>query len=139
MFDIVLNTGRIYGQSNITSEERDKPKKFTHNSKIVEVIKTSYELGHKHMFITEIMVRIANGKINPITESDYKHLNKNDIEDLYMLKKLLTITSKPVVGLIYENNKKENRVMILKENPKFCYATLKRILEMVKKYNKDIK
>ncbi|GKD87563.1 hypothetical protein Tco_1358717, partial [Tanacetum coccineum] len=53
-------------------------------------------------------------------------------------KKLLTITSKPVVGLIYENNKKEKRVMILKENPKFCDATLKRVLEMVKKYNKDI-
>ncbi|GKA85860.1 hypothetical protein Tco_0807514 [Tanacetum coccineum] len=163
---------------------------------IVEVIRTSYELGHEHKFITEIMVRRDNGKINPITESDYKHLNKNDIKYLYLLyvndkvkdyretgllgslsvfirsyvigervrdfqlgmesyqqkvnlttptitftsiekKKLLTITSKPVVGLIYENNKKEKRVMILKEIPKFCDAILKRVLKMVKKYNKN--
>nr|GEZ94069.1 hypothetical protein [Tanacetum cinerariifolium] len=54
-------------------------------------------------------------------------------------KKQLTKTSKPVVGLIYENSKKEKRVMILKEIPKFCDATLKRVLEMVKKYNKDVK
>ncbi|GKE64169.1 hypothetical protein Tco_1518330 [Tanacetum coccineum] len=52
---------------------------------------------------------------------------------------MLTITSKPVVGLIYKNSKKEKRVMILKEIPKFCDATLKRVLEMVKKYNKDVK
>nr|GEV85541.1 retrovirus-related Pol polyprotein from transposon TNT 1-94 [Tanacetum cinerariifolium] len=54
-------------------------------------------------------------------------------------KKLLTITSKPIVGLIYENNKKENSVMILSEIPNFCNATLKRVLEIVKKYNKDVK
>nr|GEV39995.1 uncharacterized mitochondrial protein AtMg00810-like [Tanacetum cinerariifolium] len=54
-------------------------------------------------------------------------------------KKLLTITSKPVVGLIYENIKKQKRVMILKEIIKFCDATLKRVLEMVKKYNKDVR
>nr|GEV86753.1 hypothetical protein [Tanacetum cinerariifolium] len=52
---------------------------------------------------------------------------------------MITITSKPVDGLIYENSKKEKRVMILKEILKFCDATLKRVLEMVKKYNKDVK
>ncbi|GKC94856.1 hypothetical protein Tco_1160298 [Tanacetum coccineum] len=41
--------------------------------------------GHEHKVITEIVVRRANGKINPITESYYKHLNKNNIEDLYLL------------------------------------------------------
>ncbi|GKA05537.1 hypothetical protein Tco_0684657 [Tanacetum coccineum] len=41
--------------------------------------------------------------------------------------------------MIYENNKKEKRVMILKEVPKFCDATLKMVLEMLKKYNKDVK
>ncbi|GJV26884.1 hypothetical protein Tco_1383332 [Tanacetum coccineum] len=54
-------------------------------------------------------------------------------------KKLLTITSKPVVGLIYKNSKEENRVMIFKEIPKLCGATLKRVLEMVKKFNMDVK
>nr|GEV79143.1 putative reverse transcriptase domain-containing protein [Tanacetum cinerariifolium] len=54
-------------------------------------------------------------------------------------KKLLTIILKPIVGLIYKNSKKEKRVIILKEIPKFYDATLKRVLEMVKKFNKDIK
>ncbi|GJT99615.1 hypothetical protein Tco_1109954 [Tanacetum coccineum] len=46
--------------------------------------------------------------------------------------KLLTITSDPVVGLIYENSKQEKRVMDIKEISKFCDATLKRVLEKVK-------
>ncbi|GJV51830.1 hypothetical protein Tco_1447571 [Tanacetum coccineum] len=155
---------------------RDKPEEVYSESKIVEVIRTSYELGHEHKFITKIVVRRANGKIDPITEPDYKYLNKNDIEDLYLLciygrvkdyretgllgslsvfirstiiwekvhdfqlriesyqqkvnltaltitfpnikrKKLCSITSKPVIGMIYDNNKKEKRVMILKEIP----------------------
>nr|GEZ03409.1 hypothetical protein [Tanacetum cinerariifolium] len=39
-----------------------------------------------HKFITEIMLRRSNGKIDLIKESNYKYLNKNDIEDLYMLR-----------------------------------------------------
>ncbi|GJV78100.1 hypothetical protein Tco_1509684 [Tanacetum coccineum] len=53
--------------------------------------------------------------------------------------KLMTITFEPVVGLIYENSKKEKRVMVIKEILKFCYATLKRVLEKVKKFNMDVK
>ncbi|GJW17768.1 hypothetical protein Tco_0025204, partial [Tanacetum coccineum] len=54
-------------------------------------------------------------------------------------KKLLTFTSKSVVGLIYENNKKEKRVMIIKKIPKFCDVTLIRVLKLVEKMNKDVK
>ncbi|GJR21347.1 hypothetical protein Tco_0969874 [Tanacetum coccineum] len=53
--------------------------------------------------------------------------------------KLLTITSDPLVGLIYENKKKENRVMDIKEILKLCDATLKRVLEKVKIFNLDVK
>ncbi|GKD30456.1 hypothetical protein Tco_1241234 [Tanacetum coccineum] len=145
-------------------EKRDKPEEVYSNSKIDEVIGTTYELGHEHKFITEIIVRRVNGKIDPITKPDYKYLNKNDIKDLYLLcineklgmesyhqkviltaptitflgierKKLFSITSELVVGMIYENRKKEKRVMI----HKFCDATLKRVLEKLKKYNKDVK
>nr|GEZ27979.1 hypothetical protein [Tanacetum cinerariifolium] len=52
---------------------------------------------------------------------------------------LFIITSEPVVGMIYENNKKEKRMMIHKENHKFCDATLKRVLEGLEKYNKNVK
>ncbi|GJY14901.1 hypothetical protein Tco_0385323 [Tanacetum coccineum] len=55
------------------------------NSKIVQVIKTYWELGHEHKFITEIVAKRANDCIVAITETDYKNLNKNDIEDIYLL------------------------------------------------------
>ncbi|GKC72719.1 hypothetical protein Tco_1118602 [Tanacetum coccineum] len=55
------------------------------NSKIVQVIKTYWELGHEHMFITESIARRANDCIVSITEPDYKNLNKNNIKDIYLL------------------------------------------------------
>ncbi|GKB73202.1 hypothetical protein Tco_0934614 [Tanacetum coccineum] len=143
-------------------EKRENPKRLYSDSKIVEVIRTSYELGHEHKFITEIIARRANGKIDPITKQDYKYLNKNDIEDLYLLciesyqqkvnlttltitfpgieeYELFTITSELVIGMIYENSKKEKRVMIHKEIRKFCNATLTRVLEKLNNYKKDVK
>ncbi|GJZ78406.1 hypothetical protein Tco_0643243 [Tanacetum coccineum] len=63
-----------------------KPKEEIYsNSKIVQVIKTYWELGHEHKFIIEIIARRANDCIVSITEPDYKNLNKNDIEDIYLL------------------------------------------------------
>ncbi|GJS22517.1 hypothetical protein Tco_0451149 [Tanacetum coccineum] len=49
------------------------------------VIKTYWELGHEHKFITEIVARRANDCIVSITNPDYKNLNKNNIEDIYLL------------------------------------------------------
>nr|GEV20969.1 hypothetical protein [Tanacetum cinerariifolium] len=34
-------------------------------SKIIEVTRTSLELGHEHKFVTEVIVRRANGRIDP--------------------------------------------------------------------------
>nr|GEU49318.1 retrotransposon protein, putative, Ty3-gypsy subclass [Tanacetum cinerariifolium] len=116
-------------------QEPRKPKEEAYsNSKIVQIIKTYWELGLKQKFITEIVARRANRCIMSITESDYKNLNKNDIEDMY----LLIIKSK-VYGIIYKNNKKEKRVMRHQEVHKFCDATLKRVLEGLKSYNNDVK
>ncbi|GJT66632.1 hypothetical protein Tco_1018112 [Tanacetum coccineum] len=68
------------------STEPGKPKEVIYsNSKIIQVIKTYWELGHEHKFITEIVARRANECIVSITEPDYKNLNKNDIEDMYLL------------------------------------------------------
>ncbi|GJZ22751.1 hypothetical protein Tco_0559790 [Tanacetum coccineum] len=67
-------------------KEPRKPKEEVYsNSKIIQVIKTYWELGHEHKFITEIVARRANECIVSITEPDYKNLNKNDIEDMYLL------------------------------------------------------
>ncbi|GJZ14745.1 hypothetical protein Tco_0550422 [Tanacetum coccineum] len=168
------------------------------NSKIVQVIKTTGELGHEHKFVTKIIARRGNDSIVSITEPDYKNLNKNDIEDMYLLcingkvddyaeiglmwslsvfirstviwervhdfqlgvesyqqkvnlttptitfpsigkKKMFSIVSKHIYGIIYKNNKKEKRVMGHQEIHKFCDATLKRVLEGLKRYNNDVK
>ncbi|GJV65114.1 hypothetical protein Tco_1475942 [Tanacetum coccineum] len=115
-----------------------------------------------------IITRRANGSIVSITESDYKNLNKNDIEDMYLLivngklgvenyqqkvnitaptitflgiekYKMFSIIYEPVYGIIYKNNKKEKRVMRHQEVHKFCDATLKRVLEGLKSYNNNVK
>ncbi|GJZ48101.1 hypothetical protein Tco_0601933 [Tanacetum coccineum] len=107
-------------------KESGKPKEEVYsNSKIIQVIKTYWELGHEHKFVTEIVARRANECIVSITEPDYKNLNKNDIEDMY---------------LNYEwQGKKEKRVMRHSEIHKFCDATLNRVLEGLKSYNNDVK
>nr|GEY06471.1 hypothetical protein [Tanacetum cinerariifolium] len=176
-------------------------KKYTlslHKFHAIPFLNEDMEEQTSRWFITKFIARRANGKIDPITEQDYKYLNKNDIEDLYLLcvngkvdnyketgllgsltdfirdtviwerdhdfqlgmdsyqqkfnltaltitipgikeYELFTITSEPVIGMIYENNKKEKRVMIHKEIHKFCDATLKRVLERLKKYNKYVR
>nr|GEY39036.1 hypothetical protein [Tanacetum cinerariifolium] len=64
---------------------RDNPHEVYSESKIAKIIRITYELGHDHKFITKIIVRRTNRKIDPITESYHKYLNKNDIEDMYLL------------------------------------------------------
>ncbi|GJS01776.1 hypothetical protein Tco_0318284 [Tanacetum coccineum] len=126
------------------------------------------ELGHEHKFITEIIARRVNGSVVSITEPDYKNLNKNDIEDMYLLivngklgvesyqskvnltaptitflgikkYKVFFIVFEPVYGIIYKNVKKEKRVMRHQEIYKFCDATLNRVLEGLKSYNNNVK
>ncbi|GJT94489.1 hypothetical protein Tco_1090007 [Tanacetum coccineum] len=135
-------------------------KNFQMGRKMCE--ETYWELGHEHKFITKIIARRANGSIVSIIESDYKNLNKNDIEDLYLLivngkvddyveTELLWSLSvfirssviwervhdfQLVYGIIY---KKEKRVMRHQEVHKFCDATLKRVLEGLKSYNNNVK
>ncbi|GJW82058.1 retrovirus-related pol polyprotein from transposon TNT 1-94 [Tanacetum coccineum] len=68
------------------SKEPGKPKEEIYsNLKIIQVIKMYWELGHEHKFITKINARRANDCIVSIIEPDYKNLNKNDIEDIYLL------------------------------------------------------
>ncbi|GJX23387.1 hypothetical protein Tco_0227832 [Tanacetum coccineum] len=150
-------------------KEPGKPKEAVYsNSKIFQIIKTYWELRHEHKFITEIIIRRENGSIVSITESDYKNLNKNAIEDIYLLivnvklgvesyqqkvnlttpivtfsgikkYKVFFIVSEPVYDIIYKNNKKEKIVMRHQEIHKFRDATLKRVWEGLNNYNNDVK
>ncbi|GKD96659.1 hypothetical protein Tco_1380556, partial [Tanacetum coccineum] len=63
----------------------DQMKYFLKSDIIIQVIKTYWELGHEHKFITQIVARRDNECIVSITEPDYKNLNKNDTEDMYLL------------------------------------------------------
>ncbi|GJR30059.1 hypothetical protein Tco_1106291 [Tanacetum coccineum] len=56
-----------------------------HIDQMKNFLKSDIELGHEHKFITEIIAKRANECIVSITEPDYKNLNKNDIEDMYLL------------------------------------------------------
>ncbi|GKB02379.1 histone deacetylase 14, partial [Tanacetum coccineum] len=44
-------------------EQRENPERLYSDSKIVEIIRTLYELGHEQKFITDIKARRANGKL----------------------------------------------------------------------------
>ncbi|GJU26725.1 hypothetical protein Tco_1165346, partial [Tanacetum coccineum] len=127
---------------------------------IIQVVKTYWELGHEHKFITKIVARRANKYLVSITEPDYKNLNKNDIEDIYLLimngkkvnltsptmtfprikdHEMFSIIYDPVHEIIYKYSKKEKRVMRHSEIHKFYDATLNRVLEGLKSYNNDMK
>nr|GEY62947.1 ribonuclease H-like domain-containing protein [Tanacetum cinerariifolium] len=102
----------------------------------------------------EIVARRANECIVSITEPDFKNLNKNDIEEMYLLimngkvpdyaetgllwslsvfirkkHEMFSIIYEPVHGIIYKNRKKEKMMMWHSEIHKFCDATLNRVLE----------
>ncbi|GJS39230.1 hypothetical protein Tco_0564273 [Tanacetum coccineum] len=82
----------------------------------------------------EIIARRANGSIVSIIESDYKNLNKNDIEDMY-----LPIVNGKYMVLNYIDNTERKESERHQEVHKFCDATLKRVLEWLKSYNNDVK
>ncbi|GKE26820.1 hypothetical protein Tco_1442204, partial [Tanacetum coccineum] len=115
--------------------------------------KTYWQLGHEHKFITEIVARRANECIVSITESDYKNLNKNDIEDIYLLIMngkvpdyaetcLLWSLSVFIRSLVIWERVHDFQLGIesyQQKIHKFCDATLNRVLEGLKSYNNDVK
>ncbi|GJU07165.1 hypothetical protein Tco_1123595 [Tanacetum coccineum] len=93
-------------------KEPGKPKEEIYsNSKIVQVIKTYWELGHEHKFIIEIVARRANDCIVSITEPDYKNLNKNDIEDIYFLIMNAKVPDYADTGLLWSLSFERNTVL----------------------------
>ncbi|GJS25200.1 hypothetical protein Tco_0453832 [Tanacetum coccineum] len=98
---------------------------------IVQIIKTYWELGHEHKFITEIVARRENGSIVSITKSDYKNLNKNDIEDRYLL-----VINNKVDN--YTETARRRKLSI--EGQSYCTNNqFPRVLEGLKSYNNDVK
>ncbi|GJW30123.1 hypothetical protein Tco_0046998 [Tanacetum coccineum] len=151
---------------------RSDPEEVYLNLKIIEVIRVKNEQGYGRDLMEEIVVKRADDKAYIFLESDYKYLNKNDIEYMYLfclkrevdhknglLNSLIvfirgcviwervhdyrlgiesyhikisltgptlvipcietlkpyTITSDPFIRIVYDNNKKERRVMNIDE------------------------
>ncbi|GJW10882.1 retrovirus-related pol polyprotein from transposon TNT 1-94 [Tanacetum coccineum] len=138
------------------------------NSKIVQVIKTTGELGHEHKFETkslqgELMVddyaetrllwslsvfiksiviweRVHDFQLGVESYQQKVNLTTPIITFPGIKKhKMFSIVSEPVYDIIYKNNKKEKRVMRYQEIYNICDATLKRVLEGLKSYNNDVK
>ncbi|GJS00565.1 hypothetical protein Tco_0317073 [Tanacetum coccineum] len=66
--------------------KRSDPKEVYSNLKIVEVMRVENEQGYEQDFMEEIVVKRADGNAYIFSESNYKYLNKNDIEDMYLMR-----------------------------------------------------
>ncbi|GKB40312.1 retrovirus-related pol polyprotein from transposon TNT 1-94 [Tanacetum coccineum] len=82
---VIFNDDDIKERTSRWKEPRKPKEEVYSNSMIIQVVKTYWELGHEHKFIIEIVARRANKYLVSITDPDYKNLNKNDIEDIYLL------------------------------------------------------
>ncbi|GJX18152.1 hypothetical protein Tco_0218984 [Tanacetum coccineum] len=103
---------------------------------IVQIIKTYWELGHEHKFITEIVARRANGSIVCIIESNYKNLKKNDIEDMY----LLIINHKVRKAINNKSILLHQQSLSQALRSKRCSpSSLNKVLEGLNSYNNDVK
>ncbi|GJV21845.1 hypothetical protein Tco_1370865 [Tanacetum coccineum] len=143
---------RVYKQNK--RKVRDNPEDYFSNHKITEVVRITTDQLYGLDFMEQIIVMRENDKPDCFSKSDFKYLNKNDIEDLYylyrnkkinyretkLMNSLITIEAhdpyskvdKPNMGLIYLNSKNEKRVMYMVEIAKFCDATLEKVLKEVK-------
>nr|GEX97568.1 retrovirus-related Pol polyprotein from transposon TNT 1-94 [Tanacetum cinerariifolium] len=129
-------------------------------------IRKQKEPGKAKEFITEIIARRATDCIMSITKPDFKNLNKNDIEDMYLLIMNGNVPNCAEIWLLWslsvfikssviwervhdfqlgiksyqqKNIEKEKSVMRHSEIHKFCDATLNRVLEGLKSYNNDVR
>ncbi|GJV79342.1 ribonuclease H-like domain-containing protein [Tanacetum coccineum] len=118
-------------------KEPGKPKEEVYlNSKIVQVIKIYGELGHEHKFVTKIIARRVNGSIVSITNPDYKNLNKNDIEDMYMS----CINDKVLKAINRRSTLLHQQLLSLALRSIRCSpSSLNQVLERLKSYNNDVK
>ncbi|GJS88033.1 hypothetical protein Tco_0770669 [Tanacetum coccineum] len=145
---------RVYKQNQ--KKVRKNPEDYYTNHRITEVVGIVTNQPHGLDFKEQILVMISNDKPDSFSEADFNYLNKNDIEDLYYLRRskeinnrkiklmnsLITfirsyhapysILDEPQTGLIYLNSQDEKRVMYLVETVKFYDATLEKVLNEVK-------
>ncbi|GJV79543.1 hypothetical protein Tco_1515413 [Tanacetum coccineum] len=102
---------------------RSDLKEVYSNLKIIKVIRVKNEQGYRVQDY-QLGIESYQIKINLTAPT----LVIPGIEEL----EPYTIIIDPFIGIVYENNKKQRRVMNINELPKFCDATLDRVLKKVK-------
>nr|GEW41250.1 hypothetical protein [Tanacetum cinerariifolium] len=108
---------------------RSDPSEVYSNQKIVEVNRVKNQQGYGKDFMEEFVVKHTDGiksyliKINLIAPTLF-------IPGIQKLEPYTIITD-PYIGIMYENSKKESKVMNINELPNFYDATLKRVLRKV--------
>ncbi|GJW99447.1 hypothetical protein Tco_0183361 [Tanacetum coccineum] len=142
-------------------KEPRKPKEVIYlNSKIIQVIKTYWELVFADymarypdyaetwllwslsVFIRSSVIweRVHDFQLGIESYQQKVNLTAPTISFPGVEKhKMFSIIYEPVHGIIYKNSKKEKRVMRHSEIHKFCDATLNRVLEGLRSYNNDVK
>nr|GEX63170.1 hypothetical protein [Tanacetum cinerariifolium] len=104
------------------------------DQRIVDIIRIQYDQGHGQEFMKEIVGKIADEIYQLKVNLTAPKLTFPGIRE----KTPYTIATLHFVGLIYDNINKEKRIMDIDEIPKFCDATLKRVLKDVKRTNLDV-
>ncbi|GJS94804.1 hypothetical protein Tco_0801772 [Tanacetum coccineum] len=112
------------------------PDEVFSNQKSIEIIRVLHHETYEQDLMDEICVKRANGKAYFFSESNYKYLNKNDIEDMHYIclrRKKNTQQTALIKSLIVfiRSCQKEKRVVNIDELKKFCDATLKIVLKNV--------
>nr|GEU72994.1 hypothetical protein CTI12_AA475510 [Tanacetum cinerariifolium] len=80
-----------------------------------------------YRYLKEIMVKRADLKEYTFAEADFPRMNKNNIEDLYLLKIQDKVHN--LVGFVYLGNDKKKMTMRADEIHKFSYGTLNKVYD----------
>ncbi|GJT03087.1 hypothetical protein Tco_0824256 [Tanacetum coccineum] len=75
------NWARMYNWQCVSKTRSDPDELFT-NRKIVDILSVRHHEVHWHEQIDEVIVQRNNDKFYSFIESDFKYLNKNNIEDM---------------------------------------------------------
>ncbi|GJU33851.1 hypothetical protein Tco_1182205, partial [Tanacetum coccineum] len=74
---------RMYKLNNM--KVKDNPEELFSDHRIVEVVRVRTEQQYGLDYMNQIIMMRENDKPYSFSEADFKHLNKNDIEDMYYL------------------------------------------------------
>ncbi|GKE31432.1 hypothetical protein Tco_1450754 [Tanacetum coccineum] len=120
-------------------KERSYPSEIYSNQKIIEVIRVNNEKGYGQDFMEEIIM-VHDYQLG--IESYQIKINLTTLTLVIPSTEKLefyTIITNPFIRIVNKNSKNEKRVMNIEEFPKFCNATLKKVLRKVQEISTEVR